>query len=207
MFLVGLERRKGYRLTLIIMVVSIIPSGWCFVRFGVLKTDAFLWEIGGWVIGGLGSDESWCRQVCQSLGIVIIDVDYRLAPEYPYPTQIWDSWGAFKWVFDNASFLGIDTSRVSVGGLSAGGHLAAVVALMARDDPTIPPLKLQLLVVPTVDARWIPSKEEPGHDLDKVPYKSYVSCEDAPCLPLARMIWFVELWLGSDHGKSHHQRL
>ncbi|KAE9966360.1 hypothetical protein BLS_007053 [Venturia inaequalis] len=129
------------------------------------------------------------------------DVDYRLAPEYPYPTQIWDSWEAFKWVFDNASFLGIDTSRVSVGGLSAGGHLAAVVGLMARDDPTIPPLKLQLLVVPTVDARWIPSKEYPGRDLDKVPYKSYVSCEDAPCLPLARMIWFVELWLGSDHDQ------
>jgi acetyl esterase/lipase len=127
-------------------------------------------------------------------------VDYRLAPEYPYPAQIWDSWEALKWVFANSSKLGVDTSRVSVGGLSAGGHLAAVVALMARDDPEIPPLKLQLLVVPAVDARWIPI--EGSCDPVKVPYETYISCERAPCLPLARMVWFADLWLSSDTGKS-----
>lgn len=73
-------------------------------------------------------------------------------------------------------------------GLSAGGHLATVVALMARDDPAIPPLKLQLIVVTAVDARWIPAPEEEGCDPDEVPYESYVSCEDAPCLPLARIV-------------------
>jgi acetyl esterase/lipase len=60
--------------------------------------------------------------------MIIVDVDYRLAPEYPFPTQIWDSWAALKWVFANAATLGVDASRVSIGGLSAGGHLAAVLA-------------------------------------------------------------------------------
>jgi len=154
---------------------------------------------GGWVIGGLFSDESWCRQVSQTLGMIIIDVDYRLAPEYPYPAQVWDAWAGLKWVFANASQLGVDPSRVSVGGLSAGGHLAAVVALMARDDPNLPPLKLQLLVVPAVDARWIPI--EGSCDPEQVPYETYVSCEYGPCLPLSRMRWFADLWLGSDPGK------
>lgn len=131
--------------------------------------------------------------------MIIIDVDYRLAPEYPYPAQIWDSWAGLKWVFANATQLGIDSSRVSVGGLSAGGHLAAVVALMARDDPELPPLKLQLLVVPAVDARWIPIKG--SCDPKKVPYETYISCEHGPCLPLSRMRWFADLWLGSDPGE------
>lgn len=93
-----------------------------------------------------------------------------------------------------------------MGGLGAGGRLAAAVALMARDDPAIPPLRLRMLIVPAVDARWIPTQEEEGCDTDEVPYESYVSCEDAPCLPLARMVWFAELWLGSDYGysKSNH---
>ena len=90
-----------------------------------------------------------------------------------------------------------------MGGLSAGGHLAAVVALMARDDTEIPPLKLQLLVVPAVDARWIPI--EGSCDPDQIPYESYVSCEYAPCLPLARMVWFADLWLSSEPSK--HQLL
>lgn len=150
------------------------------------------------MIGNLSSDEGWCRQTCEELGIIIVDVDYRLAPEFPYPTQIWDSWEALKWVFSNATELGIDTSRVSVGGLSAGGHLAAVVAIMARDDPEIPRLKLQLLVVPAVDARWVPIKG--SCQRENVPYESYVTCEYAPCLPLARMVWFADLWLSSEPG-------
>jgi len=104
-----------------------------------------------------------------------------------------------KWVFANASNLGIDISRVSVGGLSAGAHLAAVMALMARDESSMPPLKLQLLVVPAVDVRWIPI--EGSCDPDAVPYETYVSCEYAPCLPLARMQWFADLWLGTDPEK------
>jgi acetyl esterase/lipase len=72
------------------------------------------------------------------VGRVILNVDYRLAPEYPHPTPLTDSWAALKWVFENADELGIDTSRVSIGGFSAGGQLAAVVALLARDEPSMP---------------------------------------------------------------------
>src|ERR1700760_2946253 len=92
--------------------------------------------------------------------MIIVDVDYRLAPEFPFPTQIWDSWAALKWVFANASKLGIDDSRVLIGGMSAGGHLAAVLAILARDEPNLPPLKLQMLVVPSVDARFTPIEGE-----------------------------------------------
>ena len=121
-------------------------------------------KTGGWVIGSLKS------------------------PEYPYPVQIWDSWAALKLVHSNASELGIDPSRVSIGGLSAGGHLSAVLALLARDEPNMPPLKLQMLVVPAVDCRFTPIE---GHYDAKVdPYESHVSMENAPCLPLNRMRWF-----------------
>lgn len=150
------------------------------------------------MIGSLKSDESWCRQTCQKLGMIIVDVDYRLAPEYPYPASIYDSWTALQWTFDNAAELEIDRSRVSVGGLSAGAHLAAVVTLMARDDANLPPLKLQLLTVPAVDARFTPING--SCDPEKVPYKTYFTCEHAPCLPLGRMRWFTNRWLGTDPG-------
>lgn len=130
--------------------------------------------------------------------MIIVNVDYRLAPEYPFPTQIWDAWAALKWVFANTSKLGIDSSRVSIGGLSAGGHLSAVLALLARDEPDMPPLKLQMLVVPAVDCRWTPI--EGSCDPNIVPYETYISCEYAPCLPLNRMRWFSNLWLGKDPG-------
>jgi acetyl esterase/lipase len=147
------------------------------------------------VIGSLKSDDSWCRIACQELGIIIVNVDYRLAPEYPFPAQIWDAWDALKWVFSYSAKLGVDTSRVSVGGLSAGGHLAAVVALLARDEPSMPPLKLQLLVVPAVDARYTPIEGDyPADD----PYASHHRYAEAPCLPLNRMRWFGNLWLGTD---------
>lgn len=150
---------------------------------------------GGWVIGGLQSDESWCRQAAQGVGMIIVDVDYRLAPEFPFPAQIWDSWGALKWTFSNASKLGVDTSRVSIGGLSAGGHISAVLAHLARDEPSMPALKLQMLVVPCVDNRWIPLE---GPAKEGCPYETYKTCEFAPCLPLHRMRWFSALWLGTD---------
>jgi len=149
-------------------------------------------------IGSLKSDESWCRQACQTLGIVMIDVDYRLAPEFPYPASIYDSWGALKWTFENAAILGIDRSQISIGGLSAGAHLAAVVALMARDDGRFSPLKLQLLTVPAVDARFTPISG--SCDPKECPYETYITCEHAPCLPLQRMSWFANLWLGTDPG-------
>ena len=108
---------------------------------------------GGFVIGNLGSDDSWCRQVCQTLGCIVLNVDYRLSPEFPHPVPAMDSWAALLWTFKEADKLGIDSERVSIGGLSAGGQISAVLALLARDEKTLPKLVLQLLVVPCVDAR------------------------------------------------------
>ena len=130
--------------------------------------------------------------------MVIVDVDYRLAPEFAFPACVWDAWAALKWVIAHASSLGVNPESLSVSGLSAGGHLAAVVALMARDDPDVPPLKLQLLVVPSVDSRYTPA-EGPYPEGD--PYGSHAECADAPCLPLNRMRWFTRLWIGTDEGK------
>jgi acetyl esterase/lipase len=153
------------------------------------------------VIGSLKSDESWCRQACQTLGMIIVDVDYRLAPEFPFPACIWDSWSALRWVFSSGASLGVDTARVSIGGLSAGGQLAAVMAIMARDEPSMPPLKLQMLVVPVVDVREVPIAG--SCDPKTMPYETYISCEYAPCLPLNRMRWFTNLWIGTDPGMSY----
>lgn len=121
-----------------------------------------------------------------------------MAPDYPHPVPMWDSWAALKWVFSEAASLGVDTSRVSIGGLSAGGQIAAVLALLARDDPSLPPLVLQMLIVPAVDGRYIPI--EGSCDPKTTPYESYVKFEYAPCLPLQRLRWFYNLWLGMDVG-------
>jgi acetyl esterase/lipase len=154
---------------------------------------------GGFVIGGLKSDESWCRQACQGVGCIIINVDYRMAPDFPHPVPLTDSWTALKWVFASTDELGIDASRVSIGGLSAGGQLAAVCALLARDEPGMPKLKLQILLVPVVDTRFVPL--EGSCDPETTPYESYVTNEFAPCLPLNRLRWFYRLWLGTDVGE------
>lgn len=179
-----------------------MPTEKSFVEGGLRKNGKLPAHInfhgGGFVIGGLKSDESWCRQACQSLGCVIVNVDYRLSPEYPHPVPVIDSWRALNWVFASATVLGIDVSRVSVGGMSAGGNIAAVLALMAREDPSLPKLVMQLLVVPLVDVRFVPI--EGSCDPETTPYESLIKNEFAPCLPLNRLRWFYNLWLGIDVG-------
>lgn len=157
---------------------------------------------GGFVLGALSTDEVFCRNVAQQVGCAVVNVAYRTSPEYPHPTPVLDSFDALKWVVDNGDTLDIDTSRLAVGGFSAGGCIAAALALLARDDPAVPPLKLQLLVVPVLDARFVP--EEGSCDPKVVPYESYVALEHAPCLPLNRLRWFYNLWLGT--GKQRIEK-
>ncbi|KAI1778403.1 Alpha/Beta hydrolase protein [Hypoxylon cercidicola] len=159
---------------------------------------------GGFVIGGLDSDEPLCRKICQGVGCIVVNVDYRLAPEYQHPIPVMDSWTALKYVFESAQMLRIDPSRVGVGGLSAGACIAAALALMARDEPSLPRLAVQLLIVPVIDARYVPTQG--SCDPEKTPYKSYIDFEFAPMLPLNRLVWFYNLWLGTGEERTERAR-
>jgi acetyl esterase len=103
---------------------------------------------GGFVIGGLTSHDRDCRALANRGDCQVIAVDYRLAPEHPFPAAVEDAIGALEFVVGHAGELGVDPERLAVGGDSAGGNLAAVVALHARDVGV--PLRLQLLIYPAV---------------------------------------------------------
>jgi len=105
---------------------------------------------GGFVLGGLDMVDRTCRALANGSGCVVISVDYRLAPEHPFPAAADDAFAATQFVAEHASDFGIDPSLIAVGGDSAGGNLATVVALRARDAGG-PPLAFQLLVYPLVD--------------------------------------------------------
>jgi acetyl esterase len=106
---------------------------------------------GGWVIGDLDSHDWVCRMIANAAKCAVVSVDYRLAPEHPFPAAFDDALAATKWVAANAAMLRTDPARMSVGGDSAGGNLAAAVAIALRDEGTIR-LRAQILVYPIVDA-------------------------------------------------------
>jgi acetyl esterase len=105
---------------------------------------------GGWVLGSIEEHETVCRQLCEGAGAVVVSVGYRLAPEHRFPAAAEDCYAATVWAAAHAAELGGDAGRLAVAGDSAGGNLAAVVALMARDRGG-PPLRFQLLVYPVTD--------------------------------------------------------
>jgi len=134
---------------------------------------------GGWVIGDLNSHDGVCRSLANKSGHAVLSVDYRLAPEHKFPAAFDDCAAAVKWAYDNAASLGVDNTRIAVGGDSAGGNLAAAVALAE-----IVPLKFQMLIYPAVDMRMeSPSISENAH---------------APILTKSVMAWFVNLYLNGD---------
>jgi acetyl esterase len=107
---------------------------------------------GGWVIGDLDTHDTLCRQLANFSGCAVVSVHYRLAPEARFPAAVDDCWAATKWVQQSAADLHLDGSRLAVGGDSAGGKLAAVMALMAREQGGAR-IAFQLLIYPATDQR------------------------------------------------------
>ncbi len=142
---------------------------------------------GGWVIGDLDTHDHACRELAVGAGCLVVSVDYRLAPEARFPAAVEDSRAALEWVAANAKGLGGDPARIAVGGDSAGGNLAAVMSLLARDRGG-PELAFQLLVYPAVDMEFgRPSIDENAD--------GYVLTRD-------HMIWFRGHYLRSDADRS-----
>jgi acetyl esterase/lipase len=142
---------------------------------GVLPAFVFF-HGGGWVVGDLDTHDVVCRQIARDAGTAVIAVDYRLAPEHPFPAASDDAWSATTWIAAHANDLGIDSARIAVGGDSAGAGLAAVVALMARDSGKLR-LALQVLVYPVVDLR-----------AESVSYSKYA---EGYLLTRAAMKWYI----------------
>lgn len=130
---------------------------------------------GGWTIGDLDTHDTLCRALCNESGVAVFSIDYRMGPEHKFPAAVDDTMGALSWLVNQAAELKIDPSRVAVGGDSAGGNLAAVAALIARDRGT-PNIRFQLLIYPATDQRGI-------HD-------SHVRNGDGLLLTRATLDWF-----------------
>ena len=105
---------------------------------------------GGHVIGNLDTHDAVARNLCNGAGCVVVSVDYRLAPEHKFPAAAEDAFAAVQWCATPGADIGIDPERIAIGGDSAGGNLAAVAALMARDAGG-PSIRLQVLVYPVTD--------------------------------------------------------
>ena len=107
---------------------------------------------GGWVIGDLDTHDTLCRELANAAGIAVVAVDYRMGPEHRFPAAVDDCTAATRWVREHAAELGVDATRLAVGGDSAGGNLAAVVAIAMRDAGDVP-IRFQLLIYPATDQR------------------------------------------------------
>lgn len=131
---------------------------------------------GGWMRGSLDGYDGLCRLLCALADVAVVSVDYRLAPEHPFPAGFEDCYAAASWTVENAADLTFDPDRIAVGGDSGGGNLAAAVALAARDRDG-PALAHQLLVYPAVVAselEWFDSYDENAEgyllEMDAVDY-------------------------------------
>jgi acetyl esterase len=142
---------------------------------------------GGWVIGDLETHDGHCRRMAAWGACRVMAVDYRLAPEHPFPKGHDDALAAATWAFDHAAEIGADPRRIAVGGDSAGGNLAASVALDLKDDPKRR-LAFQLLLYPATSPEW---KTQSRKELD------------GPVLTFEAMRWFEKLTAALGHPQAH----
>jgi len=143
---------------------------------------------GGWVVGNLDTADPSCRMVANAAGCLVVSVNYRHAPEHRFPLPAEDAYSATQWTARHAATFNSDASRLAVGGPSAGGNLAAVVTLMARDRGT-PSLIFQLLVVPVIDCHFDTA--------------SYRENAEGYGLTADAMRWFWKHYLRSKEDGSH----
>lgn len=181
---------------------------------------------GGWVGGDLDTHDPLCRAIADMASCLVIAVDYRLAPEHKYPAAVDDARAAFQWVCDYGPELGIPPGSVAIGGDSAGGNLAAVVSLMARDQQHPLPC-LQVLLYPIVDSdfttnsyqqyaegylltasgmKWFWQHYLPDETLSRQPYASPLQADDLSGLPPALVIT-AEYDVLRDEGNQYAIRL
>ena len=156
---------------------------------GVAKPSGLLvyYHGGGWVIGDLETHDGHCRRMAAWSGCRVMSVDYRLAPENPFPKGHDDALAAAKWAFDHAVEIAIDPARIAVGGDSAGGNLAAAVALDLRDDPGRT-LAFQLLLYPVTSDEWETGSRK---------------THDGPILSFEAMRWFEKMLAAAGHPEAH----
>jgi acetyl esterase len=146
---------------------------------------------GGWVYMDLGTHDGYCRTLANRSACAVLAVEYRKAPEHPFPAPLEDCFAALKWVAAEAGRLGLDASRMGVVGDSAGGNLAAAVAIMARDAGG-PALRVQVLTYPAVDAAMASA--------------SIGENADAPLLGRPQMAWFWQHY-NANHADVRDARL
>jgi acetyl esterase len=149
---------------------------------GAVPTMAFF-HGGGFVIGDIETHDDQARLLCRDVEMVVVSVDYRLAPEHPFPAGFEDCLAATHWVSDNIASLGGDADRIVVGGDSAGGNFAAAVALAVRE--TGPKLAAQFLIYPGVD--FVEGADYPSRLENAEGY--FLTAED--------MVWFMTNYLGT----------
>lgn len=136
---------------------------------------------GGWVLGSVETHDALCRRLCSESQAAVVSVDYRLAPEHPFPAPLEDCFSATKYIHQHAAELGVDANRIAVAGDSAGGNLAAAVALKARNESG-PPLLAQVLIYPVIDS-----------DCNTASYSSFA---DGYGLTKESMQWFWKQYVG-----------
>lgn len=169
------------------------PHGEIPVRFyepqGLAKPSGLLvyYHGGGWVIGDLDTHDGHCRRMARWAGVRVLAVDYRLAPEHPFPKGHDDALAAARWAFDHCVEIGVDPKRIAVGGDSAGGNLAASVALALKDDPARR-LAFQLLLYPATTAEWTTDSRK---------------TLDGPVLSFEAMRWFEKNLAAAGHAEEH----
>jgi acetyl esterase len=143
---------------------------------------------GGWVLGNIESHENICRALANSAGMIVIAVEYRLAPEHCFPAAALDAYAATAWAAAHATEIGGDPQRIAVGGDSAGGNLAAVACLMARDRGG-PKIAYQVLIYPITD-----------YNLESA---SYRECAEGYFLTRVEMAWYWEHYVPKLEDRWH----